>query len=110
MLPLVGRWDFKYLAKHFGSTLRLNVHFAPCDTTVFSRHYSKGLGKGGCTPMTFQEFVRKARRDHLEHSPSAPMPSLRYYLQSLMVWDDCPKDVQGQLISSADETNDAPNQ
>lgn len=109
MQPLVGRWNFDYLAKHFGSTLRLNVHFAPCDTTVFSRHYGKGLGKGGCTPMTFQEFVRRARADHLEHSPSAPMPSLRYYLQSLMVWNDSPKDVHGQLISSAHETNDAPN-
>ena len=99
---LVGKWNFDYLSEGFGSSLNLNVHFAPRDTTVFARHYGKGLGTGGCTPMPFKAFARKARDDHLDRDPSAPPPPLRYYLQSLMVWSDAPKDVHGQLIKSPD--------
>ena len=100
---LVGKWSFDYLAESFGSELKLNVHFAPRDTTVFARHYGKGLGTGGCTPMPFPQFVRKARDDHLERDASAAPPPLRYYLQSLMVWSDAPKNVHGELIKP-DET------
>ena len=95
---LVDKWSFDYLAESFGTELKLNVHFAPRDTTVFARHYGKGLGTGGCTPMSFPDFVRKARSDHLERDASSAPPPLRYYLQSLMVWSDAPKDVHGELI------------
>ena len=94
---LVGKWSFDYLARSFGPYDGLNVHFAPRETTVFARHYGTGLGKGGCTPMSFADFVRKVRDDHLDRDADQPPSPLRYYLQSLMVWNDAPKDVHGGL-------------
>ena len=82
---LVGRWSFDYLAENFGDYDKLAVHFAPREETRFSRHYGTGLGKGGCTTMSFAHFVATCKAEHLD----ATRPSnLRYYLQSPVVWND----------------------
>ena len=96
---VVDRWSFDYLAEGFGACDKLNVHFAPRETTAFARHYGRGLGKGGCTAMTFARFVSLVKSDylepaaagrHIEDGPSSP--PLRYYLQTPMVWNDADRD------------------
>lgn len=92
--PLVGKWTFDYLANTFGECSSLNVHFAPIETTSFARMYGKGLGKGGCTPMSFANFVELCKSDYLEPTASSEKvsPPLRYYLQAPMIWTDADRD------------------
>jgi hypothetical protein len=92
--PLVGKWTFDYLANTFGECSSLNVHFAPKETTSFARMYGKGLGEGGCTPMSFANFVELCKSDYLEPTASSEKvsPPLRYYLQAPMIWVDADRD------------------
>ena len=91
---LVGKWTFEYLARSYGDYEQLNVHFAPQGTTTFSRHYGQGLGKGGCTAMSFARFVSLVKDDYLDPAAngknvnSVSAPPLRYYLQTPMLWND----------------------
>lgn len=84
---LVDRWSFAYLAEHFVYD-KLNVHFAPRSHTCFSRHYGTGLGKGGCTAMTFAQFVKHAHDEYIAPRPDCTESALRYYLQVPMVWNE----------------------
>ena len=88
---LVDRWSFAYLSEHFGDYDQLGVHFAPRDHTVHSRHYGPGLGKGGCTTMTFARFAALCE-EHIAPAPGRPPPNLRYYLQVPVVWNDAKHD------------------
>ena len=98
------KWNFDYLSEHMDPKHKHSVHFAPMETTAFTRHYGKGLGKGGCTPMNFEDFARIARSQHLDKDETSNRaPPLRYYLQSLMVWNDQPKDVHGAPLKEVNE-------
>ena len=102
---LVGRWDFDHLSNGFGSCDSLAVHYAPRETTVFSRMYGKGLGTGGVSNMSFQRFARTVREQHLvPHAPSAPL--LRYYLQAPLVWREPATDgseIHGPVATSQEK-------
>ena len=86
--PLVGRWSFDYLAEHFGGFDGVAVHFSPRENTCFSRLYGEGLGKGGCTNMTFAQFAEVCQRDHLAPKDGRPESKLRYYLNTPLVWNE----------------------
>ena len=79
---LIGRWSHSWLSANAGDYDGLGVQFVPYARTSFARFYGRGLGKGGCTPMSFAKFANVAAEEE-----SAPTRQWRYYLQAPLVWN-----------------------
>ena len=76
---IAARWSFDHLASMFDGSEKLQVHFSSDKDghgPTFARVYGEGLGDGGVTLMSFQQFVDSCKREQ---------PGCRHYLAAPLV-------------------------